>query len=127
MLSHSYTGFGRVASKDELRRTTQNTAVLNFSMAVRSSTKKDAPAAFVRCTLFGERAEQLEKHIEKGVALCVSGTPEARAYMGKDGAPRSSLDVIINQIEFLPSQKAKETTSATTSEEAPMPEVEGSF
>lgn len=73
-------------------------AVLNFSIAVDNGKDKDGqsrPATWFDCSIWGKRAESLEKHIVKGTKLTVSGRPSARAHEGK-----AYLGITVNDLTF---------------------------
>ena len=77
---------GIVGKDAVLRRTQGGDAVLNFSLAVdngkdRNGQKRDA--TWFDCSVWGERAEKLERHVTKGLRLTLSGGPTARAHEGK--------------------------------------------
>lgn len=74
-------------------------AVLNFSIAVDNGRDKDgnnrAPTWY-EASVWGKRAEALEKHIVKGTKLTVSGRPSARVYEGK-----AYLGITVDQLTFM--------------------------
>lgn len=77
---------GIVGKDAVLRRTQGGESVLNFSLAVdngkdKSGEKRDA--TWFDCSVWGERAEKLERHVTKGLRLTLSGRPTARAHEGK--------------------------------------------
>ncbi len=81
---------GRVGKDAVLRRTQGGDAVLGFSLAVDNGKDRDGnkrSPSWYDCSLWGKRAESLERYITKGMALTVEGRPTARehdgvAYMG---------------------------------------------
>lgn len=83
--------------------------VLNFTVAISEQTRDengewvDAPV-FVRCALFGSRAEKLAKALTKGVRVCVDGKLRYNSYM-KDDERRSYLSVVVDRIDLLTPRK----------------------
>lgn len=78
--------FGTVGKDAELRNTQGGDAVLSFSLAVdngkdKSGNKRDA--TWYDCSIWGKRAESLQRHIVKGSKLVLHGTPTARAHNEK--------------------------------------------
>lgn len=82
----SLTIAGNVGKDAELRRTQGGDPVLNFSLAVdngkdQNGNKRDA--TWFDCSVWGKRAEALERHITKGSKLVLRGRPTAREHNGK--------------------------------------------
>ena len=46
-------------------------------------------------------AEIANQYVKKGTQIMVQGTVSARAYMGQDGEPRSSLDLRAENFQLL--------------------------
>jgi len=82
-----------------LRRTQNGDPILSFSMAVDNGKNKDGvkrDATWYDCSIFGKRAESLERYITKGSKLVVSGRPTTRAHEGK-----AYLGISINELTFM--------------------------
>lgn len=74
--------------KDAVLRTLERSGdkVLNFSIAVSNGKDKDGnrrDSTWFDCSLWGKRAEALERYITKGTRLVVTGRPTARHHEGK--------------------------------------------
>lgn len=77
---------GTVGKDAALRRTQGGDAVLNFSLAVDNGKDKNGnkrDSTWFDCSVWGDRAEKLERHITNGLRLTLSGRPTARAHEGK--------------------------------------------
>ena len=90
---------GNVGKDAELRRTNNGDAVLGFSVAIdmgkdKSGNKRDS--VWVKCSLWGKRAESLERYITKGSKLVLSGRPGVDVYEGK-----GSLTISVNDLTFM--------------------------
>lgn len=91
--------------------------VLNFTVAISEQTRDeggewvDAPV-FVRCALFGARAERLAKILTKGMRVCVDGKLRYNSYM-KDDERRSYLSVVVDRIDLLTPRKDRKEASET--------------
>jgi len=87
--------------------------VLNFTVAISEQTRDengewvDVPV-FVRCALFGTRAEKLAKALTKGVRVCVDGRLRYNSYM-KDDERRSYLSVVVDRLDLLTPRKNRQT------------------
>lgn len=90
---------GAVGKDAVLRRTQGGDDVLNFSVAVSNGKDKDGndrPSTWFDCSLWGPRAEKLQRYITKGCKLTVTGRPTARAHEGK-----AYLGLTVNDLTFM--------------------------
>lgn len=99
----SATVIGNVGSS-ELKFTNDGTAVLEFSVASNSRHKtkdgyKDV-ATWVRCSMFGKRAETLAQHIVKGTSVAARGALSMREYEKKEGGKGVSLECRVDDVMF---------------------------
>jgi len=90
---------GNVGKDATLRRTQGGDAVLGFSLAVDNG--KDAQgnkreSTWYDCSLWGKRAESLERHIVKGSKLTLQGTPTVRVHEGK-----AYLGIRVQELTFM--------------------------
>lgn len=90
---------GNVGKDAELRRTGNGDAVLGFSLAVdngkdKSGNKRDS--TWFDCSIWGKRAESLERHITKGTKLVLTGRPTCREHNGK-----AYLGISVNDLTFM--------------------------
>lgn len=95
---------GHLGRDAKLRRPKTGDPVLSFSIAV-NGYKKDAPPTWVNCSLFGKRGETLEQYLTQGTRCAVVGRISLREYEGNDGEPKSSLDLVVNDVVLLGSKK----------------------
>lgn len=90
---------GNVGKNAELRRTNSGDAVLGFSLAVDNGKDKNGnkrDATWYDCSIWGKRAESLERHITKGTKLTLTGRPTAREHNGK-----AYLGISVNELTFM--------------------------
>ena len=93
---------GNLGRAAELRQTKTGRDVLSFSVAD-NQIGKDAsgqplPPLWWNCQMWGERAVKLAPHLPKGAKVTVVGRASLRQYEGRDGAPRTSLEVNVSEI-----------------------------
>jgi len=79
--------------------------VVEFGMAVNDRRKQQDgsyadKANFIDLSIFGKRAEALQKYVKKGDPLFVEGKLDYQQWE-KDGQKRSKLKVIVQNFEFL--------------------------
>ena len=90
---------GTCGKDAELRRTNGGDPVLNFSLAVDNGKDKQGnkrDSTWYECSIWGKRAEALERHITKGSKLTLSGRPTARCYNEK-----AYLGISVNDLTFM--------------------------
>ena len=90
---------GNVGKDAVLRRTNNGDPVLGFSLAVDNGKDKDGnkrDATWYDCSIWGKRAESLERYITKGSKLTLSGRPTARAHEGK-----AYLGINVQELSFM--------------------------
>lgn len=102
---------GNLTRDPELRSTSSGTAVLEFSVAVNDRKKnqqtgewEDVPN-YIDCTLWGARAQAVEKYLSKGTKVAVSGKFKQQRWT-KDGQNRSKIEVSVDEIEFMSRESA---------------------
>jgi len=98
------TGLCRLGRDAEIRRTPDNTAVANLSLAYNYG-KKDAeghrPTQWVSASLWGERAEKLAEYLTKGTLLnVVLEDVYIESYDKKDGGTGTNLKARVSSLEF---------------------------
>jgi single-strand DNA-binding protein len=97
---------GNLTRDPELRQTQGGMAILSLGVAVNDRRKnaqtgewEDVPN-FVDCVVFGTRAEKLAQFLAKGTKVAIDGKLRWSQWE-KDGARRSKLEVIVDEIEFM--------------------------
>ena len=97
---------GNLTRSPELRATSGGTSVLDFGVAVNERRRNlqtgewEDHANFVSCAMFGKRAEAVEKFLSKGAKVAIEGKLRYSSWE-KDGQKRSTLSVIVDEIEFM--------------------------
>jgi single-strand DNA-binding protein len=76
---------GRLGSDAELRNLQDGTPVASFSIADEIRAKGEKKVQWIRCALFGKRAESLAQYLTKGSVVEVVGNPSINTYEGKSG------------------------------------------
>lgn len=74
-----------------------------FSVAVRRpfAQQGQPDADFMRVTAWRKLGETCAKYLAKGRKVAVVGRAESHAWMDKDGAPRSQLELTATDVEFI--------------------------
>ena len=101
---------GRLTRDPEVRYSqgASQTAVARFSVAVDRRFKREGEpdADFFNCTCFGKQAEFVERYLNKGVKVVLSGRVQNDNYTNKDGQMVYSVRIMVDEIEFAESKNA---------------------
>ena len=102
---------GRMVRDPELRRTNSGKAATSFTLAVDRDFKnqqtgewEDYPN-FIDCTMFGARADALNKYLSKGTKVTIEGKLRWSQWE-RDGQKRSKIEVIVDELEFMSSRNS---------------------
>lgn len=97
---------GNLTRDSELRATAGGVQVLRFGVAVNDRRRnpesgewEDYPN-FVKCVMFGARAEAVGRYLLKGTKVAIEGKLRYSSWE-KDGQRRSKLEVIVDEVEFM--------------------------
>lgn len=102
---------GNVTRDAELRKTQSGTKVLTFGFANNRRRGDQERTTFIDCTIFGERAEKLAPHIQKGTGLVLQGTLTWSQWE-RDGKKRSKHELIVDQLSFMHARKSEDEGEA---------------
>ena len=97
---------GHLGRDPEMRYGTSGNPMTNFSVA--SSRKYTTNAGeqreeteWFQCTAFGKLAESCNQYLAKGRQVYIEGRLKSREYTRADGTPAFSLDVNVQECQFL--------------------------
>jgi single-strand DNA-binding protein len=96
---------GNLTRDPELRTASTGNQVCKFGLAVqrrRNRQEGQPDVDFFNCTAFGKIAENAQKYLAKGRKVNIIGTLQINTFDGQDGAKRTSADVLVDDLEFLP-------------------------
>ena len=92
---------GNLGKDAEMRFTPTGTPILNFSLPIDIGFGEKKETMWVRCAMFGERAQKLAEHLTKGKGVMVTGEFRMpRIYEGKNGQS-VSMELNVNQLSFV--------------------------
>jgi single-strand DNA-binding protein len=112
----SFTGnLGRDA---EVRHVGENT-VCDFSVGVRTGFGKNEGTAWVKCAVWGKRAEgELPDYLVKGQQVAVSGDFSMQEWTDKEGNARTTLACNVNSLDLV-GKKSEGSDTPAKKNEAP--------
>lgn len=109
---------GPLGRDSELRSLPDGTQVLTFSVA--DSQGREKPTIWWNCQLFGKRAAILQQYLMKGQSVAVSGSVSEREWKTKEGEPKKSLEIRVNDVALQGGQR-QQSESAPSPKAAPRP------
>ena len=120
---------GRLTRDPELRYTSSNRAVCQFSIAIdRPFTNQSTgqrEADFINIVAWDKTAENIGKYMTKGRLIAVEGRIQTRNYDNNEGKKVYVTEVIASNVQFLES-KNTQTTNNNGFNSMPEPPVEKS-
>lgn len=101
-------GNGRLVKDVELKQTTSGTRVGSFSIAVNRKYNDKEETSFFNCVAFGKTAEIIAQYVKKGHRISIDGRLVQRSWE-KDGQKRSTVEIVVENFQFLESRKGVES------------------
>lgn len=101
---NNLSAIGNIGQEPELRFLPDATPVLQFSFALTSGYGAKQVTTWLRCSLFGKRAETLESMLTKGTRVGITGELTNRPYADKSGVEKHSLELRVNDLTLLGSK-----------------------
>jgi single-strand DNA-binding protein len=104
---------GNLGNDPEMKYSANGAPFLRFNVA--SNFRVRTPEGqwedrteWVRCTVFGQRAESLSQYLKKGMRVFVDGRLEARPWTDQQGGVRAGLELVASDVEFMSSRSDDE-------------------
>ena len=92
---------GNLGKDAEVKHLQSGTALCEFSVAVKSGYGEKEKTNWVRCVMFGKKAEgQLPQYLRKGTQVAVSGELELQEWEGANGKG-AALAVTVQNIDLI--------------------------
>lgn len=112
---------GNVTKDAEVRAFEGGKSVINFDVAVNERYKdkngqKQERTTFIRCAMWRE-VTTIAQYITKGTKIYVEGSPDADAYMNKEGKAVGNIKINVRELEFLGGAKKTETGAGSSAED----------
>ena len=114
---------GRLCAPPEELQTRNGKLFIKATIAV-SVQRKNAEGigeehtSFVPTTMFGKTAELFLKYVQKSDMVHLGGRLDSNEWEGNDGKKRLSLSFVVEQLNFLPNERAR---AAAPPPKAPAP------
>jgi len=96
--------------------------VANFNVAVNRKRGDQQQTLWIRCAAWNGRAELVEKYLKKGSRVLIEGSDlRVSAYLDKNGKPQASLEMNVDQLQFLDNKPADEGGNADSEDPNDIP------
>ena len=109
---------GRLTKDIELRKTSSNTSVCNFTVAVDrrfQSQQNNGPTAdFINCIAWRQSADFLSSYASKGTIVGVEGRIQTRSYDGQNGKVYVT-EVVADNVQIISNRNAAGSNAPTYS------------
>ena len=93
---------GRICTDLELKTTQSGKVFLPLTIAY--DTGKDSPSTFLRCALWGNTAEMVQRYHSKGDLIGLQGSLEQDDWE-KDGVKQTNYKLQVRSFEFMPNKR----------------------
>jgi single-strand DNA-binding protein len=107
---------GRLVADPEVRYTDKETAVAHFRLAINRGRKGNQTTDFINCTAWAGLANICGEYLKKGRLVAVEGRLQVKNYQNKKGEPRTSTEVIVDNMQMLDSRFFNATSDAEAPE-----------
>lgn len=107
---NKFFAIGRLTHDPELSETNSGISVCRFSIAVnrRRTGEGEQQTDFFNVTAWRGLAENVARYCKKGNKVAVAGSIQIRQYDDRDGNRRTSVDVNVEEVEFLTPKTEKD-------------------
>jgi len=115
---NQWNGIGRLTKDIETKQTT-NSVVANFTLAVDRPYAKEGQQKtdFISCVAFGKTAEFMEKYMQKGTRIGVTGSIQTRTWEDKDNNKHYVTEILVNNVYFADGKSSSGGNKPTSSED----------
>jgi len=101
---------GNLGHDCDVRYTKDSTPVCSFSVAVKSGYGSREQTNWIRCALFGKRAEsKVVEYLVKGQQVGIVGEASLRTWE-KDGKHGAAIEVVVQDLTLLGAKQAPQQT-----------------
>ena len=108
---------GRITKDPELKKTAQDIAVINFTIAVNrnyTDQQGEKQADFMSCVVWRRQAENVAKYVSKGMLLGVEGRIQTRQYESETGM-KYITEVLCDSVQFLENKSSNQSFEDSSS------------
>lgn len=117
---------GRITAQPELKKTQSGVSICSFSIAVQRNYKGadgNYTSDFINIVTWRNTAEFVCKFFTKGQMIGIVGSIQSRRYEDKNGNPRTAIEVVADEAQFVESKR--EASFSSEPQEFTPPAVAG--
>ncbi len=112
---------GNLTRDPELRYLPSGQPVTSFSIAMNrvynsQTGEKKEEVSYVRVVVWARLAEICNEYLKKGSPVFVEGRMQSRSWEAQDGTKRSTIEVVAQNVQFLPRGQGQAGGAARSSE-----------
>ena len=116
---------GRLTRDPELRYTSSNRAVCQFTVAIDRPFTNQASgqreADFINVVAWDKTGENVGKYMTKGRLIAVEGRIQTRSYDDNNGQKRYVTEVVADNVEFLSSKNSSNSSNGGSNSQSSDP------
>ena len=98
---NNLSAIGNISANAEVKYPEKGDPLLKFDFALNSGFGKNQKTSWLRCTLFGKRAETLAPMLLKGTKIGITGELSLNKWVNKEGLECASLECNVRDITLL--------------------------
>lgn len=96
---------GNLGKDCEVRTTQSGTTVCNFTVGVSVGYGENKKTEWVKCALFGKRAEGgVVQYLVKGAKVLVMGSAQSESWLDQQGQARAVISVNVTELDLVGGQ-----------------------
>ena len=108
---------GNIGKDAEQRWTANQKCIASFSLPVKQGYGDHEKTSWVKCVLFGAKAEKLPQYLTKGTKVTVTGEFVLEEWTDQQGGKRTNPVIIVNDIDFGSSAKNQQSSQSSQPEQ----------
>ena len=120
---NTFTFTGRLTSDPELTMQQNGNKRLNFTVANNTGFGEHEHANFFNCAVFGNYAASLEKYMEKGCHVTVTGELNINTVQKNDGTTSRYINVNVRNVSINKSSSSKSSSHSGVTGNTYVPQV----
>lgn len=111
---------GRLTADPELKRTQNDNAVCNFTLAIDRpyTSGGDKKTDFINCIAWRKTGEFIDSFFQKGSMIAVEGSIQVRKWKDNDGNNRYATEALIDRAYFCGGKSEESNSSQQASKPA---------
>jgi len=98
---HKIVVIGRLGQDPEMRFMPNGNAVTSFSVASDNPRNGEKHTEWIKCSTFGKLAATADQYLRKGLRVYLEGPFHTNEYTRQDGVTAFSIEMVVNNMEFL--------------------------